>query len=145
VSVSTLHYTDPELVEAVEPVAVTLAEREPPSPELADLVEALATMAPEQDVQAKLTAAAEAVWSNDVRARVESALAADIDALPGENPAALALAFTATLPLLACDERIQGPLGSSRRRSRSSTRTIGSGSGSSSRARPHRPSGSISS
>jgi hypothetical protein len=59
--VSTLHYTDPELVEAVEPVAVTLAEREPPSPELADLVEALATRAPEPDVQAKLTAAAEAV------------------------------------------------------------------------------------
>jgi signal transduction histidine kinase len=40
---------------------------------------------------------------------VESALAADIDALPGRT-AALALAFTATLLLLACDERVQAPL-----------------------------------
>jgi hypothetical protein len=114
-AVATPHFTDPDLLEALDAVAVTVPRGEPRR-QLADLVDALATRARAHEVEAKLATVADALWDEEVRLRVEEVLAerdaepAGLEAPADRNSAALALAYRAALPPLARDERVQAPL-----------------------------------
>ena len=114
--VTTPHFTDPDLLTALEAVTVTVPRGEPRR-QLADLVSALATRAPAHEVHAKLAIVAEALWNEELRARVGQVLdmrdadrAGLLDMPADRNSVALALAYRAALPLLARDERVQAPL-----------------------------------
>jgi hypothetical protein len=117
VSERTPHFTDPELLELMDEADVAVPRGEPRR-QLAQVAEALVTRAPEQELQARITAAAETLWTDDARARVGSALAARgadelvplLEAPAGESALALAVAYRAALPLLARDERVKAPL-----------------------------------
>jgi hypothetical protein len=117
VSERTPHFTDPELLALMDEVDVAVPRGEPRR-QLAQVADALVTRAPEQELHQKLAAAAETLWTNEVRARVTHALAArqgeeltpQLDAAAGDSASALALAYRAALPLLARDERVRAPL-----------------------------------
>jgi hypothetical protein len=89
-----------------------------PRRQLAQVADALVSRAPEQDLQAALAAAAESLWTDDARARVERVLAArraeeltsQLEAAAGDSVLALALAYRAVLPLLARDKRVTAAL-----------------------------------
>ena len=97
--VTTPHFTDPDLLTALEAVTVTVPRGEPRR-QLADLVSALATRAPAHEVHAKLAIVAEALWNEELRARVGQVLdmrnadrAGLLDMPADRNSVALALAY----------------------------------------------------
>jgi hypothetical protein len=85
---------------------------------LADVVHALLERAPYEEAESKLAVAAESLWSDEARAQVaqiaartdDVTLNLNLDLPAAENPVALALAYSVSLPLLARDERVQAPL-----------------------------------
>jgi hypothetical protein len=117
VSERTPHFTDPELLELMDEADVAVPRGEPRR-QLAQVADALVTRAPEQELHAKLASAAETLWTDEARTRVEHALAVgradeltqQLEAAAGDSDLALALAYRAALPLLARDKRVQAPL-----------------------------------
>lgn len=85
---------------------------------LAEFATSLAERAPESERQVALEEAAEALWDESARARVERALegrgagatTTDLEVPARDNALALALAYMAALPVLARLELAQAPL-----------------------------------
>jgi hypothetical protein len=117
VSVAAPDFTDPRLL-AVADMADVAVPRGEPRRLLAALVDALASRAPFDEVDAKLAAVAGALVNDETRERVERALvetapddlATELGTAGAPGVLALALAYRAALPLLARDERIRAPL-----------------------------------
>lgn len=109
------HFTDARLLEIADQAEVPVP-RGDPRRRLAEVVDALAARASLEEVQDALAAAAEALWDDAARDRVEDVLEArhagiaDLDPAGADGPLALAVAYRAALPLLARDERVQTPL-----------------------------------
>src|SRR5262245_61026592 len=110
-------FTDPGLLDLVEDADVPV-QRGEPRRRLAEVAGALVARAPEQELNEKLAAAAEALWDDDARKRFEGVLdrravtepRPELDAPAAENELALALAYRSALPLVARNEGVQAPL-----------------------------------
>jgi hypothetical protein len=100
--------TDPALLELVDAAAVAVPRGEPRRL-ASEVAKALLAREPEDVLRERLADAAEALWDDTARERFAGA-GADVDLPARENPAALALAYTAALPLLAREETIRGSL-----------------------------------
>jgi hypothetical protein len=109
--------TDPVLLELLDEADVPIPRGEPRR-RLAEVANALASRAPEPERQLALENAAAAIWSQNVRARIEDVLGsrdegdlvAQLGAPARENPVALALAYRGALAQLSRDERVHAPL-----------------------------------